>query len=158
MRRDFKCQTVQRHTCALSPIQLFATNSVARQPPLSMGFPRQESWGGLPFPPPGESSNPEIEPVSPALTGGFFTIEPPGKLYSKGMFPFTQTSTSVKWSWKIGWQERWHWWFTLLYHLLQGFLGFLASQAAHLPIVCKGPCCAVLSHSVMSDSLRPHGL
>ena len=28
--------------------------TVARQAPLSMGFPRQESWSGLPFPSPGD--------------------------------------------------------------------------------------------------------
>ena len=32
------------------------------QPPLSMGFPRQENWNGLPFPLPENLSNPEIEP------------------------------------------------------------------------------------------------
>ena len=34
-------------------------------------------WSGLPFPPPGDLSNPGIEPtslVSPALAGGFFTV------------------------------------------------------------------------------------
>ena len=46
------------------------------QPPLSMGFSRQEYWSGLPCPPPGDLPNPGIEPVSlmsPALAGGFFT-------------------------------------------------------------------------------------
>ena len=52
----------------------FATPwTVARQPPLSMGFPRQEYWSGLPFPSPGSLPNSGIEPVSPALEGGFFT-------------------------------------------------------------------------------------
>ena len=49
-----------------------------------MGFPRQEYWSGLPFPSPGDLSDPGIEPVSPAfpaLAGGFFTTEPPGKPY-----------------------------------------------------------------------------
>ena len=45
-------------------------NSMA---PLSMGFPRQEYWSGLPFPSPGHLPDPGIEPVSPALAGGFFT-------------------------------------------------------------------------------------
>ena len=44
-----------------------------------MGFPRQESWSGLPFPSPGDLPDPGIEPMSPALAGGFFTTEPPGK-------------------------------------------------------------------------------
>jgi len=45
-----------------------------------MGFLRQESWSGLPFPPPGGLSDPEIRPVSPALSGRFFAIESPEKL------------------------------------------------------------------------------
>ena len=56
--------------------------TVARQAPLSMGFPRQENWSGLPFPPPGDLPDPGMEPVSPvspALAGGFFTTELPGK-------------------------------------------------------------------------------
>jgi len=48
--------------------------------PLSMGFPRQEGWNGLPFPSPGDLPNPGIEPASPALAGGFFTTESPGSL------------------------------------------------------------------------------
>ena len=55
----------------------FATpRTVARQALLSMGFSRQEYWSGLPFPPSGDLPNPRIEP---ALAGGFFTTEPPGK-------------------------------------------------------------------------------
>ena len=41
--------------------------TVVHQTPLSMGFPRQEYWSGLPFSSPGDLSNPEIEPRSPAL-------------------------------------------------------------------------------------------
>ena len=44
-----------------------------------MGFPRQEYWGGLSFPSPGDLPDPGIQPESPALAGGFFTAEPPGK-------------------------------------------------------------------------------
>ena len=54
--------------------------TVAHQVPLSMGFSRQDSWSGLPFPSPGDLPDPGIEPtspVSPALAGGFFTAEPP---------------------------------------------------------------------------------
>ena len=43
---------------------------------------RQEYWGRLPFPPPGDLPDPETEPESPAtpaLAGGFFTTEQPGK-------------------------------------------------------------------------------
>ena len=44
-----------------------------------MAFPRQEYWSGLSFPSPRDLPDPGIKPVSPALAGGFFTIEPPGK-------------------------------------------------------------------------------
>ena len=42
-------------------------------------FSREEYWNGLPFPPPGDLPNPQIEPTSPALADRFFTTEPPGK-------------------------------------------------------------------------------
>ena len=44
-----------------------------------MGFPRQEDWSGLPFPSPEYLPNPGIKPISPALIGKIFTIEPPGR-------------------------------------------------------------------------------
>ena len=67
------------HICVLSHfscVQLFATLwTVACQAPLSMGFSRQEYWSGLPFPSPGDLSDPGINTASltsPALAGGFF--------------------------------------------------------------------------------------
>ena len=45
---------------------------------MSMGFPRQESWSGLPFPSPGDFCEPGLELMSPALAGRFLTTEPPG--------------------------------------------------------------------------------
>jgi len=44
-----------------------------------MGFLRQEYWGRLPFTPPGDLPDPETEPRSPVLAGGFFTTESPRK-------------------------------------------------------------------------------
>ena len=65
----------------LSRVQLFVTLwTVAYQAPLSMGFPRQEYWSGLPFPSPGDLPNPGIEPRSPALEADTLTSEPPGKI------------------------------------------------------------------------------
>ena len=68
---------------SLSHVQLFVTpRTLAYQAPPSMGFFRQEYWSGLPFLPPGDLPNPEIETVSPALpslVGRFFTIVPPRK-------------------------------------------------------------------------------
>ena len=64
------------HVCVLSWFRLFATLwTVALQAPLSMGFPRQEYWSGLPCPPPGDLPDSGIEPtvlMSPALADGFF--------------------------------------------------------------------------------------
>ena len=40
-----------------------------------MGFSRQEYWGGLPFPSPGDLPNPGIESRPPALVGRFITTE-----------------------------------------------------------------------------------
>ena len=71
-------------SCAvLSLVLLFATPwTVACQAPLSIEFPRQVYWGGLPFPTPGDIPDPGIESwslLSSALAGGFFTTGPPGK-------------------------------------------------------------------------------
>ena len=52
---------------------------ISHQALLSMGFPRQEYWRGLPFPSSGNIPDLGIEYVPPALAGGFFAAEPPGK-------------------------------------------------------------------------------
>ena len=77
----------------LSCVQVFVTPwTVARQAPLSMGFPRQEYWSGLPFPSPEDLLYPEYKSASPAtpeLAGGFFTTEASGKpnvLYIRWLF------------------------------------------------------------------------
>ena len=46
---------------------------------MSAEFPRQAYWSGLPFSSPGDPLDTGIEPMSPALAGGFFITEPPGK-------------------------------------------------------------------------------
>ena len=68
------------HAQLQSHVHLFVTLCmVACQAPLSVGFPQQVYWSGLPFPSPEAIPDPGIEPASPALTDGFFTTEPPGK-------------------------------------------------------------------------------
>ena len=52
---------------------LVTPSTVAHKAPLSMGFPRQEYWSGLPSPFPGNLPNPGIEPASPASASRFFT-------------------------------------------------------------------------------------
>ena len=67
----------------LSHVPFFLTTwTVACQASLSMGFSRQEYQSGLPLHPPGDLPNLGIKPASPAfpaLAGGFFTTESPGK-------------------------------------------------------------------------------
>ena len=66
--------------CAQSWPTLLTPWTVAFQAPLSVGFPRQEYWSGLPFPSPGDLSDPGIQPGSPTLQADYLPSEPPGNL------------------------------------------------------------------------------
>ena len=108
-----QCTKKQRH-CAnkfpcevklLSRVRLFVTPwTVAHQAPPSMGFSRQESWSGLPFPFPGDLSNPGIEPRSPTLEADALTSEPPGK--SKCSQSYCLSSSHV-WMWELDHKDSW---------------------------------------------------
>ena len=64
----------------LSCVRLFVTPwTVVHQALLSVGFSRQESWSGLPFPSPRDLPYLGIEPTSPALQAASLLSEPPGK-------------------------------------------------------------------------------
>ena len=65
--------------CSVAKLCLTLLRPHGLQPARLLRFPRQEYWSGLPFPSLGDLANPGIELVSPALTGGFFITEPPGK-------------------------------------------------------------------------------
>ena len=83
------------HAQSVSCVQLFATLwTVAHQAPLAMGFSWQEYCSRLPFPPSGDLPDPGIEHMSPALTGRFFTTEPPRTGDS-------QICTSYPWSFRL---------------------------------------------------------
>ena len=93
------------HTQSLSCPTLCDPMDCSPQTPLSTGFSRQECWSGSSFPPPGDLPNPNIElmsPASPALAGGFFATEPPGKL--KGD---PRTLCKEGQPWEIKAQKRW---------------------------------------------------
>ena len=67
-------------------------------------FPRQEYWSGLPCPPPGDLSNPGMEPRSPALQDSL-PSEAPGKPSSIVWPELIQTmGDSLKWAGR-GWLE-----------------------------------------------------
>jgi len=69
--------------CVLSHDQLFVTPwIVTHRAPLFLGLLWQEYWSQFPFSSPWAIPDTGIKlvsPVTPALTGGFFTTEPPGK-------------------------------------------------------------------------------
>ena len=70
---------IARHFQSKLPscVLLFVASwTVAHQAALSMGFPRQEYWSGLPFSSPWDLPNPGIEPTPSALAGRFFNTEP----------------------------------------------------------------------------------
>ena len=68
---------------SISLVQLFMTpRTVARQPPLSMGFSRQEHWSGLPFPSPGDLPDPGMVPGSPTLQADSSPFELGRRLFS----------------------------------------------------------------------------
>ena len=85
-------------TQLLSPVQTFASpQTVSPQTPLSKEFSGQEYWSGLPFPTPGDLPDPGIKPgppAFPALAGGFFIAEPPGK-HVFCYLNFTDCSVSI---------------------------------------------------------------
>ena len=58
---------------------LAAPRTVDCPVPLSMGFPRQEDWSGLPLPSPEDLPDPGIEYGSPASQADSLPSKPPGK-------------------------------------------------------------------------------
>ena len=74
------CAVLSHFSC----IRLFETPwTIALQVPLSMGFPGQEYWSGLPCPPPGDLPNPGIKPsspVSPALQADSLLLSHQGSI------------------------------------------------------------------------------
>ena len=81
--RESLCPNMCGVCQSLSHVQLFATLwTVALHAPLSLGFPREEYWSGLPFPSAGDLPDPGIKPtspVSPALQVDSLVTEPSGK-------------------------------------------------------------------------------
>ena len=76
--------------------------TIACQAPLSMGFPRQEYWSGLPFPFPGESSWPRIEPESPALQADSLPLSHLDKM-------FINSRSCRRWFWLLKVSGRGSW-------------------------------------------------
>ena len=83
MLKDTPSGFTQMCVFVLSHVQFFVTPwTIARQAPLSIKQSRQEYWSVLPFPLPGESSQPRDQTsISHVfrLAGRFFTTGPPEK-------------------------------------------------------------------------------
>ena len=70
----------------LSCVWLFATPwTIAHQAPLSMEFSRQENWSGLPWRPPRDLPNPNIEPRPSSLQANSLLSDPSGKPKNTGV-------------------------------------------------------------------------
>ena len=88
---------MQVEVCRLgdfSHVRLFVIPwAIAHQPPLSMGFSRQEYWSGLPFPSPGDLLYPKIDPEFPKLQAESYLshqgimqdLDAPGGRYAKNL-------------------------------------------------------------------------
>ena len=124
----------------LSRVQLFVTPwAVDCQAPLSMEFSRQEYWSGLPFPSPGDLPNPGIKPRSPTLQADSLPSVPPGKPINAVTYVFTKWQSLgevLRLSKKI--------YFQIINYLATLILNFPENESE--------------SHSVVFNSLRPHGL
>ena len=64
--RKIKSESVKVSVAQSCPT-LCEIMAVAHLGALSIGFPRQKYWSGLPFPSPGDLPDPGIEPEPPAL-------------------------------------------------------------------------------------------
>ena len=83
--------------------------TVARQAPLSMEFSRQEYWSGWPRPSPRDLPHSGTERMSPALAGGFFTINATWEaldicMHKDPLGEGMATHSSVL-AWRIPWTE-----------------------------------------------------
>ena len=89
------CWLVHFFFAVLSQGQLSGTPwTVAHQPPLSMGFSRQEYWSGWPIPSPGDLPNSGIEPGSPTWQAVSLLAGLPGK--PKVTYSFTYIAIIFK--------------------------------------------------------------
>ena len=79
-----------------SCVQVFCNSmDCSCQTPVSLGFPRQEYWSGLPFPSPRYLPDMGIKPKSPLLAGRVFSTEPPRKPVQPYLLHYTLFSCSV---------------------------------------------------------------
>ena len=81
--KNAKMSIVSKSKCQLlNCVRLFATPwIIAHQAPLSLAFPRQKYWSGLPFPPPGDIPDPEINLGLPHCRQILYCLSQQGVVY-----------------------------------------------------------------------------
>ena len=115
-----------------------------------MGFSKQEYWGGLPFPSPGDLPDSGIELGSPAFQADALTSEPPGK-------PTEQILTHSKPNqiiWIIWWQNKtWLKW-TLRKDLTKFMISKLLLKRLHpiIVLVCDPEILKICLHAFQAYS------
>ena len=77
-KKESESEVAQSCLTLCNPMDCATPWTVACQAPPSVGFSRQEYWGELPFPFPGDLPDPGKEPRSPTLQGDSLPSEPPG--------------------------------------------------------------------------------
>ena len=115
LNRDSRSIGTITHICVCFVAQLWPTlchpMDCSLAGSLSMEFFRQEYWSGLPFPPPGDLPNPEIETASPALAGRLFTAPPYGQLLPIPVLPIPKSYHPCPMPipcWGNPWNPIWH--------------------------------------------------
>ena len=97
------------------------------QAPLSMGFPRQEYWSGLPFPSPGNLSNPGIKLGSLAWQADSLPSEPHPfhmLVWSTRSPCYTKLVSALPVNQRFSWFLPWIWSFAITFHRTQETLKF----------------------------------
>ena len=90
------CEKVEVLAVQLCPTLLLLPWTVACQASLSMEFPRQEYWSGLPFSSPGDLPNQGSNPCLLHWQVDSFTTEPPGKVMC--VFMYTVHRITKSWT------------------------------------------------------------
>ena len=146
------CCAVLSHSVVSDSLQPCGLQST--MPLWSWGFSRQEYWSGLPYPPPGDLPNWGIEPRSPTLQGDALLSETPEKPVTEYQFHNIQKLNSTLLN--NQWVKK---------DITMGIRKYFEMNENENIIyktyemqLKQCLCCAVLSRSVVPDSLQPHGL
>ena len=146
----------------LSHVQLFTNPwTVAHQAALSMEFSEQQYWSELPLPSPGDVPHPGIEPQSPALQADSLWSKP-HPLFKFYPVPSCQkVSGNNNYILRADWSAESTWMIPGIHcqrHHNLRHVNNVKKQGHRSDKMTYVLCCAVRSHSVMSEFLQYHEL